>query len=41
MGRRRKFLVEWALTKPEAELRAFDSKDAALSQAEDELFDKL
>ncbi|MGF6721113.1 SulP family sulfate permease [Paraburkholderia sp. GAS41] len=40
-GRRRKFLVEWGLTKPEAELRVFESVDAALSQAEDELLDKL
>ena len=40
-GRRRKFLVEWGLTKPEAELRIFESTDAALSQAEDELLDKL
>jgi len=40
-GRRRKFLAEWGLTKPEAELRVFESTDAALSQAEDELLDKL
>jgi sulfate permease, SulP family len=40
-GRRRKFLVEWGLTKPEAELRVFESMDAALSHAEDELLDKL
>ncbi|MFM0505494.1 SulP family inorganic anion transporter [Paraburkholderia caffeinilytica] len=40
-GRRRKFLEEWGLTKPEAELRVFESTDAALSQAEDELLDKL
>jgi sulfate permease, SulP family len=40
-GCRRKFLAEWGLTKPEAELRVFDSTDAALSQAEDELLDKL
>jgi sulfate permease, SulP family len=40
-GRRRKFLVEWGLTKPEAELRVFESTDTALSQAEDELLDKL
>jgi SulP family sulfate permease len=40
-GLRRKFLEEWGLTKPEAELRVFDSTDAALSQAEDELLDKL
>ncbi|OXC74546.1 SulP family inorganic anion transporter [Caballeronia sordidicola] len=40
-GRRRKSLAEWGLTKPEAELRVFDSTDAALSQAEDELLDKL
>jgi len=40
-GRRRKFLAEWGLTKPEAELRLFESTDAALSQAEDELLDGL
>lgn len=40
-GRRRKFLVEWGLTKPEAEGRVFESTDAALSRAEDELLDKL
>ncbi|MFM0210737.1 SulP family inorganic anion transporter [Paraburkholderia sediminicola] len=40
-GRRRRFLMEWGLTKPEAELRVFDSTDAALSQAEDELLGKL
>ena len=40
-GRRRKFLAEWGLTKPEAELRVFESTDVALSQAEDELLDTL
>jgi sulfate permease, SulP family len=40
-GRRRKFLAEWGLTKPEAESRVFESTDAALSQAEDELLDTL
>ncbi|WP_213763950.1 SulP family inorganic anion transporter [Caballeronia sp. dw_19] len=40
-GRRRKFLAEWGLTKPEAELRVFESTDVALSQAEDELLDQL
>jgi sulfate permease, SulP family len=40
-GRRRKFLVEWGLTKPEAEGRVFESTDAALSRAEDELLNKL
>jgi CRP-like cAMP-binding protein len=40
-GQRRKFLAEWGLTKPEAEFRVFESTDAALSQAEDELLDGL
>jgi SulP family sulfate permease len=40
-GRRRKFLAEWGLTKPETDSRVFESTDAALSQAEDELLDKL
>jgi MFS superfamily sulfate permease-like transporter/CRP-like cAMP-binding protein len=40
-GRRRKFLADWGLTKPEAEFRVFENIDAALSQAEDELLDKL
>jgi sulfate permease, SulP family len=40
-GRRRQFLLEWGLTKPEAEFRVFESIDGALSQAEDELLDKL
>jgi sulfate permease, SulP family len=40
-GRRRKFLAEWGLTKPEAERRVFESMDAALAQAEDELLDRL
>lgn len=40
-GRRRKFLVEWGLTKPESELRVFESVDTALAQAEDELLAKL
>lgn len=40
-GRRRKFLAEWGLTRPEAECRVFESIDDALSQAEDELLDNL